>query len=51
MQDDKTVIMPQGVLQKQFDSDRTVLLPVFGLHVSLVDVHAKATKKFFGGKK
>ncbi|MDD1636382.1 MAG: FHA domain-containing protein [Methylococcaceae bacterium] len=47
MQDDKTVIMPQGVLQKQFDSDRTVLLPVVGLHVSLVDVHAKATKKFF----
>jgi len=47
MQDDKTVIMPQGVLQKEFDSDRTVLLPVVGLRVSLVDVHAKATKEFF----
>ena len=47
MQDDKTVIMPQGVLQKEFDSDRTVLLPVVGLRVSLVDVQAKATKEFF----
>ena len=46
MQDDKTVIMPQGVLQREFDSERTVLLQV-GLHVSLVDVHARATKEFF----
>jgi len=46
MQDDKTVIMPQGALQREFDSDRTVLLQV-GLHVSLVDMHANATKEFF----
>ena len=46
MQDDKTVIMPQGALQRDLDSDRTVLLQV-GLHVSLTDVHAKTTKEFF----
>jgi len=45
MQDDKTVIMPQGVLQRELDSDRTVLLQV-GLHISLVDVHARTTKEF-----
>ncbi len=46
MQDDKTVIMPKGDLQKEFDSDRTVLFQV-GLHVSLADVCGKTIKDFF----
>ena len=46
MQDDKTVIMPQGALQKEFDPDRTVIFQV-GLRVSLADAHDKATKEFF----
>lgn len=46
MQDDKTVIMPQGVLQKEFDPDRTVIFQV-GLRVSLTDTHDKTTKEFF----
>ncbi|WP_333874608.1 transglycosylase SLT domain-containing protein [Methylobacter sp.] len=46
MEDDKTVIMPKGDLQKEFDSDRTVLSP-FGLYVSLADAQGKTTKEFF----
>jgi hypothetical protein len=46
MQDDKTVIMPQGTLQKEFDPDRTVIFQV-GLRVSLADAHDKTTKEFF----
>lgn len=46
MEDDKTVIMPLGALQKEFDSDRTVLLRV-GLRVSLIDAYGKTTNEFF----
>ena len=46
MQEDKTVIMPQEAIRREIDSDRTALLSV-GLHVTLVDVHAKTTKEFF----
>ncbi len=46
MEDDKTVIMPQGAHRKEEDSDRTVIFQV-GLRVSLADTQSKTTKEFF----
>jgi membrane-bound lytic murein transglycosylase D len=46
MQDDKTIIMPQGTLQEEFDSDRTLIIKDV-LRVSLVDVQGNKTKEFF----
>lgn len=46
MQDDRTVIMPQGDIKMEFDTDRTVMVQA-GLRVSLAGPRDKTTKEFF----
>ncbi len=46
MQDDKTVIMPQGDILKKVNPDRTKILKL-GLNVSLVNAPDNITKEFF----
>lgn len=46
MQDDKTVIMPQGGHRNESDSDRTVLFQA-GLRVILADAQGKPIKQYF----
>jgi len=45
MQNDKTVIIPQGSLQQELESDRTVLFQP-GLQVALVDANGQTIKEY-----
>jgi membrane-bound lytic murein transglycosylase D len=46
MQEDKTVIIPQGSLQQELDADRTVLIRS-GLQVALVNANGLTTQTYF----
>lgn len=47
--DDKTVMMPKGIVKKDVDSEQTVLAPT-GLQVNLVDVQGHITKSYHFNK-